>query len=97
MKKVLEVEVLKINELYSAWYISYQDTEILKRGKFRDFEIGVISSYEPKEFLNEYSTLFIRGNQEDKDLNSYIIENELVPALLEKINKINELYAVVNS
>lgn len=96
MKKVLEVEVVKINEKYSAWYIKYQDTEILKRGKFRDLELGVISSYEPREFTDEYSTLFIQGNEVSKDLNSFIIENKIVTALLERVNKVNELYGVVN-
>lgn len=96
MKKVLEVEVVKINKKYSAWYIKYQDTEILKRGKFRDLELGVLSYYEPREFTNEYSTLFIQGNEVSKDLNSFMIENKLVPALLEKVEKVNELYGMVN-
>lgn len=96
MKKVLEIEVVKINEEYSAWYIKYQDTKILKRGKFRDLELGVISSYEPGYFTDEYSTLFIQGNEVSRDLNSFIIVNKIVPALLERVNKINELYGVVN-
>ena len=89
-EKVLEIEITKINEKWSVGVVIYQDTEILKRGKFVDNEICVKSINCPQCSVSGF--LFIKGESDCSDSRPFLIENELVPSVLEKVEKINEKY-----
>ena len=41
-EKVLEIEIIRVNEKYSAWHITYQNEEVLRRGKFKDENLKVL-------------------------------------------------------
>lgn len=91
MKKVLEIEIKEINEEYSAWWVSYQNEEMLPRGEFRDEELKVYSFDKPL-FSKITDNLYILGRYKKEDLMPCVIKNSNIALLKEKINKINEKY-----
>lgn len=90
-ENVLEIKIVKVNDKESAWYISYQNEEVLKRGKFKDDELKVYSDTSPA-FC--YNVLFLRGERKFLDYSVRIIPNENVEKLKEKVQKINEEYGI---
>lgn len=91
-EKVLEIEIVKVNNKYSAWYITYQNEEILKRGKFKDDDLKVYSDVCPSFLLDLF---FLKGENKSLDDDVKIISNENVELLKEKIQKINEKYGIL--
>lgn len=88
---VLRLKIIPVNDKYSVGYIEYQNTDVLKRGEFVDYEIGVCSSYTPK--WNKYrNTLCVWGIAEERDLLPLIIPNEDVELVENKVKVINEKY-----
>ncbi|WP_064610474.1 hypothetical protein [Streptobacillus moniliformis] len=88
---VLKVEVTKINDEYSVYYISYQNEEVLKRGRFEDEDLGVYSINHP--LFNGFY-LHLRGENKAEDYTPLIIHNTIVSLLQKKVKQINEKYGI---
>ncbi|WP_064580284.1 YopX family protein [Streptobacillus moniliformis] len=91
-ENVLKVEVTKINDEYSSWYITYQNEEVLKRNDFRDEKLKVSSCFCP--YFDE-KKLYLRGDDKAEDCTPMIINNEKVPLLQEKVKQVNEKYGII--
>lgn len=90
-EEVLKLEYLKINDNYTLATIVYQNDEILKRDAFYDNELKVISSAKP-EFV--YPFLFVRGYNTELDSISFVIPNEHLEFVKDKVRKLNEKYGI---
>lgn len=91
---VLKANVVNMNEKLSVFTISYQNTDILKRGKFRDDEIGVISS-NSLGYCAEDNILHILGTNKDEDLKVIIIDHDKAMEIIGKVNQVNEKYGIL--
>lgn len=91
-EKVLEIEIVKVNEEYSSWYISYQNEEVLKREIFLDNELNITSISGPDYYGGR---LYLRGYRTGLDKKANVIKNEEVEELINKVNAVNEKYGVV--
>lgn len=93
-EKVLEIKIERMNDEYSAWCITYQNEEILKRGEFSDSELNVYSKIQPAFCTDLKNRLFLRGRIKVLDNTVNIIPNYLVGRLKETVNAVNEKYGI---
>lgn len=93
-EKVLEIKIERMNDEYSAWCITYQNEEILKRGEFSDSELIVYSKTLPCFHIDFEYRLFLRGKDKTLDNTVNIIPNYLVGRLKEMVNAVNEKYGI---
>ncbi|WP_156298988.1 hypothetical protein [Streptobacillus canis] len=96
MEKVLEIEIKKINQEYSVWWITYQNEWVFPRGEFKDDELGVYSFMQPTIFEDEKEgwILNIKGKAIHYDITPKILENKYLPILIKKVDEINEKYGI---
>ncbi|MGL6185699.1 MAG: hypothetical protein ACRC1T_10005 [Clostridium chrysemydis] len=90
---VLSIKTTKLNNEYSAVEITYQNEDVLNRSEFYDKEIGVICTAYP-DYSYKTNTLFIKGWKDSKDNQPFIIENQYVEVIEEKVKLINEKYGI---
>lgn len=90
---VLEIEFMPVWDKW-AWKITKQNEDILKRGTFRDYNIGVTSTCFP-DFCNSENFLCIRGACDYKDDEINICSSEEKTLIEEKVKAINEKYGIV--
>ncbi len=88
-EKVLEVKEVARSSRDVIYQIIYQDEEVLKRGKFSDEELGIISDGNPEY---HYKCLYIKGEYTEQDDNFLIMRNENERDFLDKIEKLNNKY-----
>lgn len=93
-EKVLEIKIERMNNEYSAWCITYQNEEILKRGEFSDSKLMVYSSIQPTFCIDYMERLFLWGKNKELDNTVNIIPNYYVSQLKEKVNVVNEKYGI---
>lgn len=86
-----DVLVLEYQNVFDkvAVRIVHQDTEVLKRGKFEDNEIGVLSQCHPS-FFNKH--LFIMGVDENEDNQCFLVSKEEAKLIKDKVKAINKKY-----
>nr|WP_241635585.1 hypothetical protein [Fusobacterium gastrosuis] len=94
-EKVLEIKIERMNDEYSAWCITYQNEEILKRGEFSDSELIVYSKKYPCFDIDFEYRLFLKGKDKTLDNTVNIIPNYLVEQLKEMVNAVNEKYGIL--
>lgn len=92
-ENVLLIKRTRINEEYSAVEIIYQNENVLKRNEFSDEEIGVKSALQP-DYLSGINILYIKGWNDSKDNVPFIVKNQYVEIIEEKVRLINEKYGV---
>ncbi|WP_064611181.1 YopX family protein [Streptobacillus moniliformis] len=88
---VLKVEVTKINDKYSTWWITYQNEDVLKRGEFQDLNLLTSSNNVPNWGKN---CLFLRGKECENDETPLLIPTLKVPLLIERVKQVNEKYGI---
>lgn len=92
---MIKVTVLDVTfePVFDMWgmKIEYQNKNILKRGEFKDNELGVYSNSYP-EYIKDSNILFIKGNFVNRDNDIIILSNEDKLKIEEKIKKLNEKY-----
>ena len=88
-KKVLEVKFTKINEDYHVGVITYQDEKTLERGVFKDKNLKISSFVKP---ALEGHMFLIRGKYRQEDTIPFVIKNEHLEDLKDRINKLNKKY-----
>lgn len=91
-EKVLEVEFQDVFDDYVAWRITYQNEEVLKRGKFEDTEIKVGSTLIP--YYDDLGILFIWGISNDMDCRVVVSSKEEAEIIKQKVDAINEKYGI---
>ena len=92
-EKVLEIEFQPVWDKW-AWKVTKQNEEILKRGIFEDYDIGVLSTYFPDFYYHE-KLLYIRGTSNSKDNKINICSSEEKELIEEKAKAINEKYGIL--
>ena len=109
-EKVLEIEITKINEMYSCWYVKK-----VNKIKLKDMPLTEIAHEDKKKYCfgygyrNEFKKEYIGYNhhncvsdyQIDLEIDNlksydkpYLIENKLVPDLQFVIDVVNEKYGI---
>ena len=88
-KNILEVKFTKINDAYSVGEIVYQDEKILERGVFDDKNLKISSFVKP---ALEGHMFLIRGKYRQEDTIPFVIKNEHLEDLKDRINKLNKKY-----
>lgn len=109
-EKVLEIEITKINEMYSCWYVKK-----VNKIKLKDMPLTEIAHEDKKKYCfgygyrNEFKKEYIGYNhhncvsdyQIDLEIDNlksydkpYLIENKLVPDLQFLIDVVNEKYGI---
>lgn len=93
MKKinVLEIEYKEVFNGDYAVRIKYQNEDVLKRGEFVDEQIGV-KSIDVPDF--DKRTLFLRGENEDRDNRYNIVSSKKLAEIKAKVDKINKKYGI---
>ena len=94
IENVLEVEFKEIWGNNFAWRIIKQNEEILERGRFGDYDLGVNSTYYP-DFSLGFNILYIRGTNKDSDDRINICTLEEKELIEEKVKAINKKYGIV--
>ena len=92
-ENVLEIEILKINDEWSVGYITYQNEEVLKREIFVDTKLEVYSNDNPTYYYPS-DILYILGRMKSGDKTPFIIPNNCLDKLKEKVRLINEKYGI---
>ena len=87
---VLEIEFITVWDRW-AWKIIKQNEEILERGRFGDYGLGVNSTYYP-DFSTGVNTLYIRGTNKYSDGRINICTTEEKEIIEKKVEAINEKY-----
>lgn len=87
-KDVLKLEFAGVFDRV-ACRVLYQNEKVLKRGKFEDKEIGVLSQCHPS-FFNK--NLFIRGVDEGADNQCFLVSKEEAELIKDRVKAINEKY-----
>jgi hypothetical protein F3_00887 len=94
IENVLEVEFKEIWDDNFAWRITKQNEDILERGRFGDYDLGVNSTYYP-DFSTGVNILYIRGTNEDSDGRINICTTERKEIIEKKVKAINEKYGII--
>lgn len=89
-KDVLKLEFAGVFDRV-ACRVLYQNEKVLKRGKFEDKEIGVLSQCHPS-FFNK--NLFIRGVDEGADNQCFLVSKEEAELIKDRVKAINEKYGI---
>lgn len=71
--------------------VNYQNENILKRGNFKDNELGVYSNNYP-EYNKDSNILYIKGDFISNDDNVVFLSNEDKLKVEEKVKKLNDKY-----
>nr|DAY42010.1 MAG TPA: hypothetical protein [Caudoviricetes sp.] len=71
-ENILEIEFMPVWDRW-AWKITKQNVDILKRGIFENYDIGVLSTYFP-DFYKNQGFLFIKGtfDKQDDKINIFV-------------------------
>lgn len=105
-EKVLEIEIIKINNNYSYCKIKHQNKKVLKIGEFKDTIQGSILFYieslaGPSFDVGidnssgfKFASLRIRGTDETDNEKPFLIQSKNLQYLEEIVNKINEKYGI---
>lgn len=104
-EKVLEIEITKINDEWSAWYIKNINQKILKKGlrdkfyindNFYHFDIDEQETefeYWAKDgWSEEETTLYL--NYQEKSMSTYLIKEKEIEDLKTIVSAINEKYGI---
>lgn len=90
-KEVLRIECMEVFDSHVACRISYQDTDILKRDKFRDSELNVYS-YSDFDYEIETHTLYLRGEWKEEDNKVILLPIECKAMIEQRVKEINNKY-----
>ena len=75
--------------------IKYQNDKILKRGKFADWDIRIISSdNESMGYHNIHNFLNIRNNYKKADTRNFLVTKTEFKSIKERVEKLNEKYGI---
>ena len=93
-EKVLEIEYQEVFDSV-VFRIKYQNDEILKRGKFEDWDIRVISNdNESVGYHNIHDFLNIRNNYKRADTRNFLVTKTEFKSIKERVEKLNEKYGI---
>lgn len=93
-ENVLEIEYQEVFDSV-VFRIKYQNDEILKRGKFEDWDIRVISNdNESVGYHNIHDFLNIRNNYTSADTRNFLVKKTEFKSIKERVDKINEKYGI---
>ncbi len=93
-EKVLEIEYQEVFDSV-VFRIKYQNDEILKRGKFADWDIRVISNdNESVGYHNIHDFLNIRNNYTRADTRNFLVTKTEFKSIKERVDKLNEKYGI---
>ena len=93
-EKVLEIEYQEVFDSV-VFRIKYQNDEILKRGKFADWDIRVISNdNESMGYHNIHDFLNIRNNYRRSDTRNFLVTKTEFKSIKERVEKLNEKYGI---
>ena len=90
-KEVLSVLIYKVNQDWSIAQITFQNTNILKRGEFCDDELNVESRNFPA-WDKEKKKLYIKGTDNEKDTTPFLVNKEDCSVIFETVRAINNKY-----
>lgn len=90
-KEVLIIECVEVFDSHVACRIAYQDTDILKRDKFRDSELNVYS-FSSFDYELETHTLYLRGEWKEEDNKVILLPIECKAMIEERVKEINNKY-----
>lgn len=91
-KNVLELEYKKVFNMV-AIRVKYQNCDILKRGKFKDENLGVRSINAP-EYVPGLDILFIQGKIERKDNRIILVSEDDANKIKQKVKELNNMYGI---
>lgn len=89
-ENVLELQIVRMNDKYSAVTITMQDDNVIKRGKFNftaSNNVDIVSLLRPAFYLK---CLYIRGDNELEDNSVLIIKNENIPLIEKAVQELNQ-------
>ena len=93
-EKVLEIEYQEVFDSV-VFRIKYQNDEILKRGKFEDWDIRVISNdNESMGYHSIHDFLNIRNNYRRADTRNFLVTKTEFKSIKERVEKLNEKYGI---
>ena len=93
-ENVLEIEYQEVFDSV-VFRIKYQNDEILKRGKFADWDIRVISNdNESVGYHNIHDFLNIRNNYTRADTRNFLVTKTEFKSIKERVDKLNEKYGI---
>ena len=93
-ENVLEIEYQEVFDSV-VFRIKYQNDEILKRGKFEDWDIRVISNdNESVGYHNIHDFLNIRNNYTSADTRNFLVKKTEFKSIKERVDKLNEKYGI---
>ena len=93
-ENVLEIEYQEVFDSV-VFRIKYQNDEILKRGKFADWDIRVISNdNESVGYHNIHNFLNIRNNYTRADTRNFLVTKTEFKSIKERVEKLNEKYGI---
>lgn len=94
-ENVLEIEYQEVFDSV-VFRIKYQNDEILKRGKFEDWDIRVISNdNESVGYHNIHDFLNIRNNYTRDDTRNFLVKKTEFKSIKERVDKLNEKYGIL--
>lgn len=93
-ENVLEIEYQEVFDSV-VFRIKYQNDEILKRGKFEDWDIRVVSDdNESVGYHNIHDFLNIRNNYTRADTRNFLVTKTEFKSIKERVDKLNEKYGI---
>jgi len=93
-ENVLEIEYQEVFDSV-VFRIKYQNDEILKRGKFEDWDIRVVSNdNESVGYHNIHDFLNIRNNYTRADTRNFLVTKTEFKSIKERVDKLNEKYGI---
>lgn len=93
-EKVLEIESQEVFDRV-AFKIKYQNEQVLQRGKFKDWEVRIISDdNESVGYHNIHDFLNIRNNYKNADNCIDLVSRSEFESIKERVKKLNEKYGI---
>ena len=92
-EKVLEIEAQEVFDRV-AIRIKYQNFEVLKRGEFKDREIGVVSFNNPCYLSYPYNQLHLKGKFKIDDDFIFTVTKKEFENIKNMVEAINEKYGI---
>jgi len=94
-ENVLEIEYQEVFDSV-VFRIKYQNDEILKRGKFEDWDIRVVSNdNESMGYHDIHDFLNIRNNYTSADTRNFLVSKTKFKSIKERVDKLNEKYGII--